>query len=211
MADLISILLVEDDVFDIEAIERALGAVQPPIFSLSQVATFREALQIIKNVTFHIVILDLGLPDTSGLGGLKRLIAKVPDIPILVMTGLDDDELALEAIELGAQEFISKGSLGPLQLVRSIRHAAKRKRCAMKSSVDEQIASDLEAIVHETNEFICLHVDRLKKTDLSKEQHSLVIAIDDKAKSSSSRVNALCSSGDGLTDDDERDANVLDH
>lgn len=210
MANLISILLIEDDIFDAEAVERALSAAQPPIFELSQVATFREAMQLIKTRQFHLVILDLGLPDSSGLDGLERLIEAIPKTPVVVMTGLDDDEIALRAIEIGAQEFLEKASVEPRQLVRTIRHAAKRKQCAMKATPGETVVSELETIIGEATDSIRASVGRLKATELTNEQQTLVVSIDNESIASVNRVRDVASGRNDPRQSRKHDVDVLD-
>tara|TARA_R110002049_G_scaffold72490_4_gene187311 strand:- start:7992 stop:8642 length:651 start_codon:yes stop_codon:yes gene_type:complete len=197
MSDKVSILLVEDDVIDAEMVERALLAVNPPIFSLHHTNSFRNALREVKENTFHLVILDLGLPDNAGLNGVEQLLAAIPTIPIVVLTGQGDDDTAMKAIELGAQEFLDKSEMTPQQLVRCIRHAAKRKQCSLQpskyaSTIDNRsVGSDLALIIHKASNIICSRADTLMKTKLTAEQKSLVSEIEDASKTSAEDMRRL--------------------
>lgn len=199
MTDLISILLVDDDIVDVENVRRSLMAVEPPIFKLEHVGTFRQALQRVGQVNFHVVMLDLGLPDSVGLHGLERLMVAIPSIPVIVLTGSMDDALALRAIELGAQEFISKQQISSQELVRAIRHAAKRKQYTLNAGSKDPKTAQLETIIRETAEVVCSRVDRLKETELTVHQTDLLLEIEDKSKSSMTMAN-LSSLDLGRTD-----------
>ena len=74
MSDLLSVLLIEDDIIDAERVERAFAIVSPMIFDCYHVPRFIDAIQEIKKRSFHVVILDLGLPDSAGLNGVERLM-----------------------------------------------------------------------------------------------------------------------------------------
>ena len=134
MGDRLSVLLIEDDVLDAERVERAFSIVNPTIFSLDHVSRFIDAIQAIKKQQYHVVILDLGLPDSAGLNGVQRLMELIPSIPVIVLTGRDDDEEALAGIALGAQEFIDKNSVA-------------RHTCAVHSTCDQA-----KAIFHSADE-----------------------------------------------------------
>lgn len=198
MSDQLSVLLIEDDLIDAERVERALAILSPSIFDLHHAHRFRDAIQSIKTQPFHVVILDLGLPDSVGLNGVKRLMELIPSIPMIVLTGRDDDEEALAGIALGAQEFIDKNSVTPSVLVRSIRHAIKRKQYALeqmnasgRDSPESKRLDRLAEIVRETSNAVRQNVDSLAKTDLSKQQQSFVSNIQQKTEESIKAVADL--------------------
>jgi PAS domain S-box-containing protein len=85
-----------------------------------------EGIQYIKRDKPDIVILDMGLPDSQGLTTLAKLHSSAPEIPIVVVTGLEDEKIAVEAIRLGAQDYLYKSDLAPDLLVRAINHALSR-------------------------------------------------------------------------------------
>ena len=198
MGDQLSVLLIEDDVIDAERVERAFAIVSPSIFDLHHVSRFLDAIQEIKKQQFHVVILDLGLPDSVGLNGVKRLMELIPSIPVIVLTGRDDDEEALAGIALGAQEFIDKNSVTPGVLVRSIRHAIKRKQYSIeqlnasgRDSPESKRLDRLAEIVRETGISVRQSVDSLSKTELSKQQQSFVSNIQRKTEASMKAIADL--------------------
>ena len=95
---------------------------------LTGVPTLRNAVELAAKTAFDVVLLDLSLPDTDGLDGLAALQAAVPELPILVLTGRNDSELAVRAVREGAQDYLVKGQVNGHLLVRAMRYAQERKR-----------------------------------------------------------------------------------
>jgi len=98
-----------------------------------QVSTLAEAITAFGHATFDIVILDLNLPDSSGLETLIRLREIAPSVPIVVVSALGDDELAVTAVRAGAQEVLLKGNMSSATLARAVRHALARHHAALTS------------------------------------------------------------------------------
>ena len=87
-----------------------------------------DALRRVKADDVDVVLLDLGLPDSKGLGAVDRLCSHAPHLPVVVLTGLQDEETGLQAVQRGAQDYLVKGRVdGPL-IDRSLRFALERKR-----------------------------------------------------------------------------------
>jgi diguanylate cyclase (GGDEF)-like protein len=124
----VRILLVEDHPGDERLIRLALSEDPHRQFEVTSARTLDGGLELAQTLAFDAILLDLQLPDSSGLGSVKTFALAVPSIPILVITGLDDDSLAIQVSEHGAQAFIIKGSDQPLVLSRAIRCAMARKR-----------------------------------------------------------------------------------
>ncbi len=124
----ITILLVEDNPDDVELFRETLRGASLSAFDLAQVDQLRQALARLEVGGIDVVLLDLTLPDGDGIENLRRLHAAAPEIPIIVLTGCDDEELALAAMRAGAQDYLVKSQLeGPL-LARAVRYAIERKR-----------------------------------------------------------------------------------
>jgi serine phosphatase RsbU (regulator of sigma subunit) len=121
----IGVLLVEDDEGDARLVEDEL-AERLPRAQISRSRTLQEALSAL-GPAIDCVLLDLGLPDTSGLDAVARLRSKVPAIPLIVLTGLDDEAAGVAAVEAGAQDYLVKGSVDGDQLARSIRYSIGRR------------------------------------------------------------------------------------
>lgn len=122
----LAILLVEDNVGDVYAIKKFLTD-SGSLFSVTHSFTLKDALKKLNEQSFDVVLLDLGLTDSMGLETLKKIIASKTKVPIVVMTGLDDEDIALAAVKEGAQDYLVKSNLTPEIIIRSIRYSIERK------------------------------------------------------------------------------------
>ncbi|HEV8359094.1 MAG TPA: ATP-binding protein [Candidatus Thermoplasmatota archaeon] len=120
-------LLVEDDLLDADLLAEALAEAPGTRVHLAHASTLAEALALLAGGDHDEVLLDLSLPDSTGLATLDRLHAAAPALPILVLTGLEDEELAIRAVRRGAQDYIVKGHLDGRGLLRAMRYALERK------------------------------------------------------------------------------------
>jgi phosphoserine phosphatase RsbU/P len=121
------VLLVEDSPGDARLIQRLLAA-SGNAFSLTEATSFREALLQLQQRRFDVVLLDLMLPDASGLDVIAGVHATAASAAIVVLTGLDDEGLAVRALEAGARDYLVKGQVDAPALRRSIRLALERSR-----------------------------------------------------------------------------------
>src|SRR5262245_24910122 len=101
----IKILLVEDNPGDIRLIELMLAQASGFLADLESVRRFTPALDRLAEPGIDVVLLDLSLPDSFGLDTLVKAQAKAPDVPIVVLTNLDDEERGVEAVQSGAQDY----------------------------------------------------------------------------------------------------------
>ncbi|MEG4115893.1 ATP-binding protein [Microcoleus sp. N9_B4] len=124
----IKILLVEDNPADADLLAELLEVSVGVQWELVSVEFLHEAIAQLCKQPFDVVLLDLSLPDSRGLETLTRLREVAPDVPMVVMTGLDDEAIALEAVRLGAQDYIVKGQITTQLLVRTIRYAIERSQ-----------------------------------------------------------------------------------
>lgn len=124
----IYILLVEDNRKDAELLQESLVEVGAKQWQIIQIPRLSEALKRISNQHFDVILLDLSLPDSQGLETLASMNIAAPTIPIVVLTGLNNEELALEAVRQGAQDYLVKGCWEGELLVRAIRYAIERKQ-----------------------------------------------------------------------------------
>jgi signal transduction histidine kinase len=141
------VLVVEDNAADACLLENVLGRIPDAQFETTHVERLDDALASLAVATYDVVLLDLGLPDSQGLDTVTRLRQSQLAVPVVVLTGLDDEAVGIAAVHLGAQDYLVKGSLMPLVLGRSIRYAIERKRTeqAMLAQLKEA------AIVEERN------------------------------------------------------------
>jgi two-component system cell cycle sensor histidine kinase/response regulator CckA len=107
-----NVLLVEDNPADARFIQEMLKGAPQGLFDLAHAEELRAALAALRDPAFDVLLLDLGLPDSQGLETLARVQAQIAErLPIIVLTGLNDEALALEALHRGAQDFLAKTGL----------------------------------------------------------------------------------------------------
>ena len=124
----VRVLLVEDNPGDARLIEVALAEARWTRFELERVDTLAAALGRASQGGIDVMLLDLSLPDAHGMQTVRQAYAHAREIPIVVLTGLDDDEMAFQAVNEGAQDFLVKGRADTELLDRSIRYAIERHR-----------------------------------------------------------------------------------
>ncbi|MFQ6013455.1 MAG: response regulator [Thermoplasmata archaeon] len=127
-AESIRILLVEDNPGDVLLLHLAVQQTGAAEVKLERVPRLGEAIKRAERSSFDVILLDLSLPDSQGLDTVTRAVEQVPDIPIIILTANDDDELGFQAVRRGAQDFLIKGQVDEIQLLRSIRFAIERHR-----------------------------------------------------------------------------------
>jgi serine phosphatase RsbU (regulator of sigma subunit) len=125
-APVIRILLIEDDAGDAYLV-RDLLAMGPDPHELTWVQDMAEASRVLTS-TFDCALLDLGLPDSQGLEALHTLLELSPGLAVVVLTGLEDQPRGAQALERGAQDYLTKGSVTSETLARSLRYAIARRR-----------------------------------------------------------------------------------
>jgi signal transduction histidine kinase len=124
----VRILLVEDNPGDARLLRETLREAEGFPFELKHAVRLADAAAAFAECAAEVVLLDLSLPDAHGLDTVRRMLEVAPGTPIIVLTGTDDERLALQAVHAGAQDYLAKGRVdGPL-LARSIRYAIERNR-----------------------------------------------------------------------------------
>ena len=124
--DAIRILLVEDNPGDARLLQEMLVDVDEYTTNMQHVETLSAALDLLAIESFDVALLDLGLPDSSGIETFERLHEQYPDVPVVVLSGLDDESMAISAVERGAQDYIAKARLSGEMLLRAVRYAISR-------------------------------------------------------------------------------------
>jgi len=129
-----SVLLVEDSLPYARLVELLLEAAMPGGVELDHHETLLDGLAALRERSVDCVLLDLGLPDARGLEAVAAMQNARPGVPIVVLSGRDDDELALAAIRAGAQDYVVKGrDQSPDGLLRAVRFAIERRRAQERS------------------------------------------------------------------------------
>jgi len=124
----LQVLLVEDNAGDARLLREMFSKERPDSFELTHLLRMSEAEIHLAKGEVDIVLLDMGLPDGHGLDTVRRAHAVAPGVPMIVLTGLDDEALAAEAMKEGAQDYLIKGQIENRALPRALRHAIERHR-----------------------------------------------------------------------------------
>ncbi|NEQ55336.1 MAG: response regulator, partial [Leptolyngbya sp. SIO3F4] len=136
------VLLIEDSAADARLLQEFLRETLYNEFHLTHVERLGKALQRLKENVYDVILLDLTLPDSDGLGSLNTLLSQTPSTPIVVLTNTNNPELAIEAVRQGAQDYLIKRQMHHEVLVRSLRYAIERKQQA------EALRTANEALEH---------------------------------------------------------------
>jgi two-component system, cell cycle response regulator len=123
----IQVLLVEDDPADASLLQEIFNQARTGSFALTTRSRLSDALQVASESSFDVVLLDLTLPDSVGLETVTTAVEHMRESPIVVLTGQDDEIVAMDAVRLGAQDCVVKGDAGYGVLTRSLRYAIERK------------------------------------------------------------------------------------
>jgi len=193
--ELIKLLLVDDDAGDRKMVKLALDrSSNAADFNIETAETLSEATEYLKNKDYDVVLLDLGLPDSGGISTVQKAHEANPNVPIVVLTGLANEEVGLEAIEKGAEDYLVKGT--PLEriLVRIIRYAIERKKIGRKlkeaieakSQFMSMVSHELRVPLASIKESIAIVSDGLAGK-ITKEQKDCL----DIAKRNMDRLNRL--------------------
>ena len=153
MGSEIKILLIEDNRADARLIQEMLNenmelSSNETIFRLTSAETLSEGMKELVN-EFNVILLDLSLPDSKGLQTFTKIHKKIPQIPIIVLSGLDDRKIAKQAVHDGAQDYLVKGHVDNHLLGRAIYYAMERKQAEIENAdIQRQLfeAQKMEAI-----------------------------------------------------------------
>ena len=128
----IRVLVIEDSKTHVQLIRGMLRQTNGANFSVEVFHELAGALDRLAQGDLDIILLDLTLPDSSGVDSCRRVTASAPTLPIVVLTGVDDEETAITALQCGAQDYLVKGQIDGNLLARSLRYAIERKRAELE-------------------------------------------------------------------------------
>lgn len=123
----LSIMLIEDSDEDAQLVREMLDD-RGYDYVLKRTDRLSSGLRLLEEEFFDVLLLDLGLPDSAGFDALTQIRNQAPPLPIIILTGLSDEALAVKAISLGAQDYLVKGNFAADALYRSISHSIERQR-----------------------------------------------------------------------------------
>ncbi len=139
----IKILLVEDNLLDARTFHLMLSSSKSIFtFEITHADHLHKAIEYIAARDFNVILLDLSLPDENGLDTLKKIRAVTKDIPVIVLTGIDDELTGINALKAGAQNYLVKGQINNKFLVRSICYASERRY--LSNEIEKKLQQELE-------------------------------------------------------------------
>ena len=122
----LKVLLIEDNPGDAFLMKFYLGESTSPLFNVLHAETVKAALDLLAENTFDIILSDMNLPDSFGVDTVKSIMSKFPGNLVIVLTGLTDEEVGLETVRYGAQDFLTKGKFDSKVLISSVMFAFER-------------------------------------------------------------------------------------
>lgn len=124
----IKVLLIEDNAADARIINEMFKDISKPEYDLIHVTSLQEGLNYIENHDIDILLLDLSLPDSTGLETFENAHEYEPGLPIVILSGLEDEEVAIRSVRHGAQDYFVKGDINTRILSRALNYAIERKK-----------------------------------------------------------------------------------
>ena len=144
----ICVLLIEDNLVDAAVIRNHLATAKELTPRLEHARNLSDGLERLEASRFDVILLDLGLPETIGLETLDRVRTRSGSVPIVVLTGLEEEDIALAAVQMGADDYLSKNQLDPHLLIRAIRYADGRARRRRAEEEVRWARERFELVVH---------------------------------------------------------------
>jgi signal transduction histidine kinase len=198
----LQVLLVEDNAGDVRLLREMFSKESRDAFQLTHLLRMSEAETHLAQGGVDIVLLDLGLPDGHGLDTVRRAHAAAPKVPVIVLTGLDDEALAAEAMNAGAQDYLIKGQIENRALPRALRHAVERHRLQTETDLirtnqmqfkDEflsHVSHELRSPLTAVRQFVTILLDGLAG-ELNPEQRQYLEIVLRNVKQLHSMINDL--------------------
>ena len=150
----LNILLVEDNPGDARLIKEMINESSRNSFNLIFADNLSKAIEIMEKYNLDAVLLDLGLPESKGFDTFSKVIKKISTLPIIILTGLDDEETAIKAVRNGAQEYLVKGDITGTLLTRSIYYAIERKTTENALIESKKKIDDLNELLKVINKIL---------------------------------------------------------
>jgi signal transduction histidine kinase len=198
----LQVLVVEDNAGDVRLLREMFNGEKPGSFELTHLLRMSEAETHLAKGGVDITLLDMGLPDGHGLETVRRARAAAPNVPLIILTGLDDEALAAAAMTQGAQDYMIKGQIESRALPRALRHAIERHRMQTEADLirmhqlefkDEflsHVSHELRSPLTAVRQFVTILLDGLAG-ELNSEQRQYLEIILRNVKQLHSMINDL--------------------
>ena len=198
----LQVLVVEDNAGDVRLLREMFSGERPGSFELTHLLRMSEAEIHLAKGGVDITLLDMGLPDGHGLETVRRAHAAAPHVPLIILTGLDDEALAAEAMTQGAQDYMIKGQIESRALPRALRHAIERHRLQTETDLirthqmqfkDEflsHVSHELRSPLTAVRQFVSILLDGLAG-ELNSEQRQYLEIVLRNVKQLHSMINDL--------------------
>lgn len=151
----VSVLVIEDNPADLDYLQELLAEHAHCTYKIRTAKSLKEGLQSIKENNASIILLDLGLPDATEIETLDSVLKASPQTPVIILTGRNDEDLALQAVRDGAQDYLVKDEVDSKVLFKAIHFALKRKEKDLKDA-------DLDSLLGEDTRKFQAHIEWLE-------------------------------------------------
>jgi DNA-binding NarL/FixJ family response regulator len=148
------VLLIEDNPGDADLVRLRLLEGGMPV-DVSCVNRLAEGLALLAQKPPSVVLLDLNLPDSHGAETFRRVLESAPDVPVVILSGQEDEKLAIKAVHQGVQDYLVKGDLTSKHLERSMRYAMERQACCDHSKSAASSRSNSKTASSPTSRMSC--------------------------------------------------------
>ncbi len=187
----VRVLLIEDNEDDAQLIRETMTGPEWAAFDLEWVELLSTGLERLASGEIDMVLLDLSLPDSHGLSTVGKVHSKASTVPIIVLTGLQDESVGVSAVQEGAQDYLVKGQVDRNLLLRAMRYAVERKQAEnMKDRFFSSVTHDLRIPLTAMQGYLGLFRDGLYG-DLSEKQMRVIVALSQASSSLLEMINSL--------------------
>ena len=175
MVKIIKILLFEDNPGDAGLIEEMVNDSINYSYGLKIAETLEDGMNLLKNDSYDIILLDLGLPDSDGINTFLNVQKESSETPIIILTGLNDENIGINAVKKGAQDYLTKGMVDPDLLERSIKYSIERKKVQLelqkyRDNLEEQVEKRTIELDN-ANKRLKIEIEDHKKTEVTLEKY----------------------------------------
>ncbi len=180
------VLLIEDNADDLELIKRKLSKSTSSRYIVTTARKLQTGLEYLDSNEIDLVLSDLGLPDSHGLDTVTKILCSAPHVPLIILSGFDDEAIAIKAVQAGAQDYLVKGHIEDSQMERSLAYAIERARlqreleqntqeiCNIQDNLYKILKNNADAIVVVGTDKRTLFANPAVVTLLGREQEELL-------------------------------------